>query len=163
MTEAILRAAFIPFGSSLRAPRSHELPCDGGRRTGPDVPQHVAIASPLYSPFRCRLGETCGLHATSLMSTFRSTKAHVRSPCLVSVKPASRAGGKLDAEQHRGFGFVEFESREDAATAVDNMNNGELYGRVLKERTLFSLIHDLQKHGPEPTHRKRRWIRIRKT
>jgi peptidyl-prolyl isomerase E (cyclophilin E) len=27
---------------------------------------------------------------------------------------------------------VEFEEREDAAAALDNMNNAELYGRVLK-------------------------------
>ncbi|PSC71773.1 Peptidyl-prolyl cis-trans isomerase E [Micractinium conductrix] len=33
---------------------------------------------------------------------------------------------------HRGFGFVEFEAAEDAATAVDNMHNSELYGRVLR-------------------------------
>uniref|UniRef100_A0A7S0W0C0 RRM domain-containing protein n=1 Tax=Hemiselmis tepida TaxID=464990 RepID=A0A7S0W0C0_9CRYP len=32
---------------------------------------------------------------------------------------------------HRGFGFVEFESPEDASEAIYNMNNGELNGRVL--------------------------------
>ena len=32
----------------------------------------------------------------------------------------------------RGFGFVEFEDAADAQAAVDNMNNAELYGRVLK-------------------------------
>lgn len=34
--------------------------------------------------------------------------------------------------QHRGFGFVEFEEKEDAAAAIDNMHNAEIYGRVLK-------------------------------
>ncbi|KAI7840541.1 hypothetical protein COHA_005696 [Chlorella ohadii] len=34
--------------------------------------------------------------------------------------------------QHRGFGFVEFEAAEDAADAIDNMHNSELYGRVLR-------------------------------
>lgn len=34
--------------------------------------------------------------------------------------------------EHRGFGFVEFESAEDAAAAIDNMHNSELYGRVLR-------------------------------
>lgn len=34
--------------------------------------------------------------------------------------------------QHRGFGFVEFEEKEDAAAAIDNMHNSEIYGRVLK-------------------------------
>ncbi|GIL62092.1 hypothetical protein Vafri_16381 [Volvox africanus] len=33
---------------------------------------------------------------------------------------------------HRGFGFVEYEEKEDAAAAVDNMHNAELFGRVLK-------------------------------
>mmetsp|Transcript_3114 Transcript_3114/g.7331 ORF Transcript_3114/g.7331 Transcript_3114/m.7331 type:complete len:135 (-) Transcript_3114:379-783(-) len=32
---------------------------------------------------------------------------------------------------HRGFGFVEFESADDASEATFNMNNGELNGRVL--------------------------------
>lgn len=31
--------------------------------------------------------------------------------------------------QHRGFGFVEYEERDDAADAIDNMNNADLYGR----------------------------------
>jgi len=34
--------------------------------------------------------------------------------------------------KHRGFGFVEYEERDDAAAAVDNMHNAELFGRVLK-------------------------------
>ncbi len=35
-------------------------------------------------------------------------------------------------EKHRGFAFVEFELAEDAKAAIDNMNEAELYGRVLK-------------------------------
>lgn len=34
--------------------------------------------------------------------------------------------------KHRGFGFVEYEERDDAADAIDNMGNAELYGKVLK-------------------------------
>uniref|UniRef100_A0A0D6R6G7 RRM domain-containing protein n=1 Tax=Araucaria cunninghamii TaxID=56994 RepID=A0A0D6R6G7_ARACU len=34
-------------------------------------------------------------------------------------------------QKHRGFGFVTFLDKEDAAAAMDNMNNAELYGRVL--------------------------------
>ena len=33
---------------------------------------------------------------------------------------------------HRGFGFVEFEEARDAQAALDNMNNGEFFGRVIK-------------------------------
>ncbi|CAH1764954.1 14822_t:CDS:2 [Entrophospora sp. SA101] len=34
--------------------------------------------------------------------------------------------------QHRGFGFVEFEEADDAQAAIDNMNLSELYGKVIK-------------------------------
>lgn len=34
--------------------------------------------------------------------------------------------------QHRGFGFVEFEEASDAQAAIDNMNLSELYGKVVK-------------------------------
>ena len=47
--------------------------------------------------------------------------------------------------QHRGFGFVEFAEREDAAAAMDNMNDAELFGRTLKVSSLppLSLTHSL--------------------
>merc|ERR1711935_590630 len=35
-------------------------------------------------------------------------------------------------QKHRGFGFITFEEREDAKAAIENMNNSELYGRVLR-------------------------------
>ena len=35
-------------------------------------------------------------------------------------------------EKHRGFAFVQFDERGDAADAIDNMNGAELFGRVLK-------------------------------
>ncbi|MCO5598356.1 hypothetical protein L7F22_052450 [Adiantum nelumboides] len=34
-------------------------------------------------------------------------------------------------QKHRGFGFVTYLEKEDAAAAMDNMHNAELYGRVL--------------------------------
>jgi peptidyl-prolyl isomerase E (cyclophilin E) len=34
--------------------------------------------------------------------------------------------------RHRGFGFVEYEDPGDAAAAIDNMNDAELNGRVLR-------------------------------
>ena len=33
---------------------------------------------------------------------------------------------------HRGFAFVEYENPADAAAAVENMNDAELLGRVLR-------------------------------
>ncbi|EEH35203.1 hypothetical protein PAAG_06250 [Paracoccidioides lutzii Pb01] len=33
---------------------------------------------------------------------------------------------------HRGFGYVEFEDAQDAKDAIDNMDQSELYGRIIK-------------------------------
>jgi len=38
----------------------------------------------------------------------------------------------FDTQNHRGFGFVDFELPEDAVAAMDNMNEAELFGRTLK-------------------------------
>ncbi len=35
-------------------------------------------------------------------------------------------------DPHRGFGYVEFEHTNDAREAIDNMDQSELYGRVIK-------------------------------
>ena len=35
-------------------------------------------------------------------------------------------------DSHRGFGYVEFEEPEDAKEAIDNMDQSELYGRIIK-------------------------------
>ena len=35
-------------------------------------------------------------------------------------------------QKHRGFAFVEFELAEDAAAAIDNMNESELFGRTVR-------------------------------
>lgn len=37
-----------------------------------------------------------------------------------------------ETEKHRGFAFIEFELPEDAAAAIDNMNDGELFGRTIR-------------------------------
>ncbi|KKY22166.1 putative peptidyl prolyl cis-trans isomerase cyclophilin [Phaeomoniella chlamydospora] len=36
------------------------------------------------------------------------------------------------ADRHRGFGYVEFEEASDAKEAIDNMDQSELYGRIIK-------------------------------
>ena len=40
----------------------------------------------------------------------------------------------LDAatSKHKGFAFVQFDDKDDAADAMDNMHNAELFGRVLR-------------------------------
>jgi len=35
-------------------------------------------------------------------------------------------------DPHRGFGYVEFETTQDAKEAIDNMDQSELFGRVIK-------------------------------
>ena len=35
-------------------------------------------------------------------------------------------------DPHRGFGYVEFEVQADAKEAIDNMDQSELFGRVIK-------------------------------
>ncbi|KAI8430261.1 hypothetical protein MSG28_000595 [Choristoneura fumiferana] len=37
-----------------------------------------------------------------------------------------------ETEKHRGFAFIEFENAEDAAAAIDNMNDSELFGRTVR-------------------------------
>lgn len=43
-------------------------------------------------------------------------------------KPENQSQG----DQHRGFGYVEFETATDATDAIDNMDRSELYGSVIK-------------------------------
>ncbi|PVH97945.1 RNA-binding domain-containing protein [Periconia macrospinosa] len=46
---------------------------------------------------------------------------------------SSAPGGTgASQQQHRGFGYVEFESSLDAAEAIDNMDRAELGGAVIK-------------------------------
>lgn len=40
-------------------------------------------------------------------------------------------GGDKENDSHRGFGYVEFDSPEDALAAIDNMDQAVLAGRVL--------------------------------
>uniref|UniRef100_A0A5S6QEM2 RRM domain-containing protein n=1 Tax=Trichuris muris TaxID=70415 RepID=A0A5S6QEM2_TRIMR len=37
----------------------------------------------------------------------------------------------FETNKHRGSGFIEYEMDADAASAVDNMNKGELFGRTV--------------------------------
>ncbi|KPM06805.1 RNA-binding protein [Sarcoptes scabiei] len=35
-------------------------------------------------------------------------------------------------QKHKGFAFIEFETAEDAAAAIDNMNDSEIYGKTIR-------------------------------
>ncbi|KAG7304223.1 hypothetical protein JYU34_011161 [Plutella xylostella] len=67
-----------------------------------------------------------------------------------------------ESEKHRGFAFIEFENAEDAAAAIDNMNDSELFGRTIRvniaapqrikegsTRPVWSEDSWLQKHAGE--------------
>lgn len=47
----------------------------------------------------------------------------------VSLPKPDMASNK---DPHRGFGYVEFGSAEDAREAINNMDQSELYGKVIK-------------------------------
>jgi len=40
--------------------------------------------------------------------------------------------GPNSMESHRGFGYVEFEDPDDTKEAIDNMDQSELFGKVIK-------------------------------
>jgi RNA recognition motif-containing protein len=53
----------------------------------------------------------------------------------------------LSTEVHRGFGYVEFEEATDAKEAIDNMDQSELYGRVIK----VAMAKPQERKGDETT------------
>jgi len=45
------------------------------------------------------------------------------------------------SQKNRGFGFVTFLEKSDAAAAMDNMHNAELYGRVRHMIACILMLH----------------------
>lgn len=43
-----------------------------------------------------------------------------------------KADARKSADPHRGFAYVEFEDPEDAKEAIDNMDQSEFFGKILK-------------------------------
>ena len=44
----------------------------------------------------------------------------------------SKPDAPNSTELHRGFGYVEFEDPDDTKDAIDNMDQSELFGKVIK-------------------------------
>ena len=68
---------------------------------------------------------------TSLVTTSTLSEAFIPFGEITDItlpKPEAPSSTEL----HRGFGYVEFEEATDAKEAIDNMDQSELYGRVIK-------------------------------
>ena len=50
--------------------------------------------------------------------------------CILTL--SSKPEAPSSTELHRGFGYVEFEDPQDTKEAIDNMDQSELFGRVIK-------------------------------
>ena len=71
-----------------------------------------------------------GLHQTSVTASILS-EAFIPFGEIVDISlPKPEAPSSTDL--HRGFGYVEFEEAEDAKEAIDNMDQSELFGKVIK-------------------------------
>lgn len=51
---------------------------------------------------------------------------------IVEVQLPKADGRKSATDSHRGFAYVEFEDADDALEAVDNMDQSEFFGKILK-------------------------------
>ncbi|KIX04037.1 uncharacterized protein Z518_07590 [Rhinocladiella mackenziei CBS 650.93] len=68
---------------------------------------------------------------TSLVTAATLSEAFIPFGEIVDITlPKPEAPSSTDL--HRGFGYVEFEDAADAKEAIDNMDQSELYGRVIK-------------------------------
>uniref|UniRef100_G3X115 Peptidyl-prolyl cis-trans isomerase E n=4 Tax=Sarcophilus harrisii TaxID=9305 RepID=G3X115_SARHA len=111
--EKVLHAAFIPFGDITDI----QIPLDYETVSSPGPPRSVQETTSAGRPSHC---------------------GRAVSESLGTVRQRASMGGPPPAEQlqqlekHRGFAFVEFELAEDAAAAIDNMNESELFGRTIR-------------------------------
>lgn len=54
------------------------------------------------------------------------------SKFLRTLRPTPNFKTQIITDKPRGYAFVEFETEEDAADAIDNMDGSELFGKVLR-------------------------------
>jgi RNA recognition motif-containing protein len=64
------------------------------------------------------------------MSPYRQSQSYVKRILVLTIN--SKPEGLNSMELHRGFGYVEFEDAEDVKDAIDNMDQSELFGKVIK-------------------------------
>ncbi|KAF6036866.1 PPIE [Bugula neritina] len=62
-----------------------------------------------------------------------------------------------ESDKHRGFAFVEFELQEDAAAAIDNMHESELFGRTIRVN-LAKPMKGKDGHGSRPVWAEDSWL-----
>ncbi|KAJ3120507.1 hypothetical protein HK098_004560 [Nowakowskiella sp. JEL0407] len=74
-----------------------------------------------------RTEKNCGLDPQVNLTTLQAAFIPFGEILDVQLPPDPKA-----VNSHKGFGFVEFDSADDAEAAVDNMNLYELYGKVIK-------------------------------
>ncbi|CAF0800214.1 unnamed protein product [Adineta steineri] len=61
-----------------------------------------------------------------------------------------------ETQKHRGFAFVEYETAEDAAAAIDNMNDSELFGRAIRVN-IARPVH-LKETSSKPVWSEDKWL-----
>ena len=68
---------------------------------------------------------------TNLVTASTLSEAFIPYGEIVDISlPKPEAPSSTDL--HRGFGYVEFEDTSDAKEAIDNMDQSELFGRIIK-------------------------------
>ena len=105
-------------------PRRHSRAAAAGDPTHSTRTAHLSPSPPATRPRPpCRAG---GLEESVTSDIIRA--AFVPFGELLDVNlPVDSS-----TQKHRGFAFVQFDERTDAADAMDNMDGAELFGRVLK-------------------------------
>ncbi|KAL2265398.1 hypothetical protein VTJ83DRAFT_6498 [Remersonia thermophila] len=64
--------------------------------------------------------------------SFPRNDPHANAPKPQAQAPPFAGGGAGGGDAHRGFAYVEFEDPDDAREAVDNMDQAELFGKVIR-------------------------------
>lgn len=83
---------------------------------------------------------------TNLVTAATLSEAFIPFGEIVDITlPKPEAPSSTDL--HRGYGYVEFEEATDAKEAINNMDQSELYGRVIK----VAMAKPQEKKGDETT------------